>query len=52
MLGDRDGILDDAGHAVVIYGFKDHLYWKVKNSWNKDWGDSGSFRLEPDAFPN
>ena len=38
------------GHAVEIVGYgidpiTKEEYWKVKNSWNTDWGESGFFRI-------
>lgn len=36
------------GHAVEIVGFgveDGTKYWKVKNSWNADWGDKGYFKI-------
>jgi len=35
-------------HAVVIIGFGEEQgrkYWKVKNSWGENWGDSGFFKI-------
>lgn len=36
------------GHAVEITGWGEEngkLYWQVKNSWGKDWGDNGYFKI-------
>merc|ERR1712084_174478 len=36
------------GHAVtwVGYGTEDGTpYWKIKNSWNEQWGDNGHFLI-------
>eukprot|EP00591_Stephanopyxis_turris_P000804 CAMPEP_0195514890 /NCGR_PEP_ID=MMETSP0794_2-20130614/6138_1 /TAXON_ID=515487 /ORGANISM="Stephanopyxis turris, Strain CCMP 815" /LENGTH=348 /DNA_ID=CAMNT_0040643231 /DNA_START=66 /DNA_END=1112 /DNA_ORIENTATION=- len=36
------------GHAVEIIGFgvEDGTdYWLVKNSWNEEWGDNGTFKI-------
>ncbi|CAB9516285.1 expressed unknown protein [Seminavis robusta] len=42
------------GHAIVITGFEDgeNTIFRFKNSWGKDFGDSGYFRAEADAFPD
>lgn len=42
---------DSINHAVVLVGYgidKGLKYWKVRNSWNTDWGEDGYFRLERD----
>ena len=37
------------GHAVTLvgYGTLDGVdYWKIKNSWNEEWGDNGHFLIK------
>ena len=39
----------DVNHAVVLvgYGTENGIdYWKIRNSWDTDWGEQGYFRLE------
>ncbi|XP_065849223.1 thiol protease aleurain-like [Euphorbia lathyris] len=39
----------DVNHAVVAvgYGVEDGIpYWLIKNSWGKNWGDNGYFKME------
>jgi len=36
------------GHAIEIIGFgteNSEDYWLVKNSWNEEWGDAGTFKI-------
>jgi cathepsin B len=36
------------GHAVTLVGYGElngEKYWKVKNSWNENWGDNGHFLI-------
>ncbi|KAF6199518.1 hypothetical protein GE061_007544 [Apolygus lucorum] len=38
-----------AGHAVRVLGWgtEDSTpYWLVANSWNRDWGDQGLFKIK------
>jgi len=37
-----------AGHAVTLVGYGQSLgedYWKIKNSWNEEWGMNGHFYM-------
>merc|ERR1711975_195510 len=36
------------GHAVTLVGYGEldgQKYWKIKNSWNEEWGDNGHFLI-------
>jgi cathepsin B len=36
------------GHAVTLVGYGEldgQKYWKIKNSWNENWGDNGHFLI-------
>ena len=47
----KSGIFDDpeckkeTNHAILIVGWDDKS-WIVKNSWGKNWGEDGFFRLK------
>jgi cathepsin B len=37
------------GHAVTLVGYGEldgTPYWKIKNSWNEEWGDAGHFLIK------
>jgi C1A family cysteine protease len=35
------------GHCVCVVGYDDTQgYWKCKNSWGKNWGEAGFFRIQ------
>jgi len=37
------------GHAVTMVGFgtlNGEKYWKIKNSWNEEWGAGGHFLIK------
>merc|ERR1712166_1048206 len=37
------------GHAVTLVGYGElsgEKYWKIKNSWNEDWGNGGHFLIK------
>jgi C1A family cysteine protease len=37
---------EDTNHRVTIVGYNDNQqYWICKNSWGKDWGDNGWFKI-------
>merc|ERR1739848_523307 len=36
------------GHAVTLVGYGEldgQKYWKIKNSWNENWGNNGHFLI-------
>lgn len=50
----KKDVENDGGHAVVITGWKTDkdgkLWWRVLNSWGKEWGDHGYCWL-PEEYP-
>ena len=45
----KQGVFGDCGvnlnHGVLVVGVSDR-FWKVKNSWGREWGESGYIRLQ------
>lgn len=46
----KSGIFNNCGtslnHAVLLVGMTPS-YWKIKNSWGLNWGESGYIRIAP-----
>jgi hypothetical protein len=46
---DGDAIPSNRGHAILAVGYNDSEgYFKAKNSWGKNWGENGYFRIAYD----
>jgi len=43
---------DIGGHAVILKEIDDNDNYVIVNSWGKDWGDDGKFRVKKNCFEN
>jgi cathepsin L len=60
--GYSSGVMDNCNsavvdHAVVMMGYgkensNNMMYWNIRNSWGKSWGEQGFFRLQRHYAPN